>query len=109
MGTSKQKLVARQLFCWLLELLAAVEALLHGRADPNHADPFLGETPLLRAVLSKSTNEMLWMLLEAKADPTKEDLGWRTPAQLAAAWGNSEAADILKAAAAGELRLGAMD
>lgn len=87
----------------------AVEKLLQGRADPNHADPFLGETPLIRAVLGKGTNELLWMLLEAKADPAREDVCGRTAASIAAAWKNSEAADILKAAAAGELSLGAMD
>jgi ankyrin repeat protein len=87
----------------------AVEKLLECRSDPNHADAFLGETPLIRAVLSKSSNETLWMLLEAKADPAREDLAGRTAASVAAAWGYSEAADILKAAAAGELSLGAMD
>merc|ERR1711924_97081 len=55
-----------------------VKALLSARADPNHADAFLCETPLLRAVLSKSSSELLWMLLEAKADPSKQDLTGRT-------------------------------
>lgn len=86
-----------------------VEKLLQVGADPNHSDPFLGETPLIRAVLSQSSNETLWMLLEAKADPVQKDLGGRTAADVASAWGYTDAADILKAAAAGELNLGGMD
>jgi len=70
----------------------AVETLLQGRADPNHADPFMGETPLIRAVLSQSTPEMLWMLLEAKADPTKEDVSSRTAANVAEVWGYNDSA-----------------
>jgi len=87
----------------------AVETLLHGKADANRGDPFMGETPLIRAVLSGGTHEMLWMLLEARADPAKQDVSGRMAVDVANAWGRHEAAEILKAAANGELRLGAMD
>lgn len=88
-----------------------VEVLLQGKADPNHADPFLQETPLMRAVLGKCSAETLWLLLEARADPLQKDLTGRTAADVATAWNYKDAADILKAAAAGELdlSLGAMD
>jgi ankyrin repeat protein len=91
----------------------AVEKLLQGGADANHVDAFMGETPLMRAVLSakESTKqlELLWMLLEAKADPNREDVSGRSAAAIAEAWGYKDAADILKAAQAGELSFGAMD
>lgn len=86
-----------------------VEVLVKARADVNHADPFLGETPLLRAVVGNVSNELLWMLLEARADPLRADLTGRVPAEIAAAWGHTSAADILRAAAEGRLSLGDMD
>lgn len=89
--------------------IGAVKILLREQADPNHADAFLCETPLHRAILSKSSNEMLWMLLEAKADPSRQDLAGRAPADVAMSWGSDESADILKAASLGELSFGTMD
>merc|ERR1712050_471211 len=76
----------------------AVEVLLRARADPNRADAFLKETPLARAVLAGCSCELLWLLLEAKADPLKEDLSGRTAASIAESWGHLQAVEILKAA-----------
>lgn len=87
----------------------AMEVLLKARADPNRGDQYLHETPLLRAVLGGCSHELLWLLLEAKADPTQADLGGRTPADVAASWGNAEGAELLRAAAGGRLGLSDMD
>lgn len=84
--------------------------LLDARADPNFADPFLHETPLLRAVRHGSSSELVWQLLEAKADPSRADLGGNTPGDVAASWGNQASAEILRAAAAGvDLGFGGLD
>lgn len=87
----------------------AVEVLLQARADPNKVDPYLSESPLLRAVHSHASNELLWMLLEARADPALGDLTGRTPEAIASSWGNDGASEILRAAASGQLAFGTMD
>lgn len=86
-----------------------MEVLIKGRADVNLVEPYLNESPLLRAVLSHCSLEVLWMLLEARADPNFGDLSGRTPASLARSWGNADAVEILTAASEGELDLGGMD
>lgn len=87
----------------------AAEVLLDARADPNRADTCLGETPLMRTVLSYAGEELLWMLLECRADPLKRDRVGRTPCEAAAAWKRDDAVAILEAAVAGELPLECMD
>lgn len=87
----------------------AVEVLLQARADPNHADAFMQETPLTRALLSRAGDALLWLLLEARADPAKADLAGRTAVEVAEAWGRADSAKILRAVMAGELSLSAMD
>lgn len=87
----------------------AAEVLLRARADPNRGDSYLQETPLLRAVLAGCSNELLWLLLEARADPSQADLAGRIPEQVASSWGNAPGAEILRAAAAGQLALSSMD
>jgi len=87
----------------------AVEVLLQARADPNHADAFMQETPLARALLSRADDALLWLLLEARADPAKADLTGRNAVEVAEAWGRADSAKILRAAIAGELSLSAMD
>eukprot|EP00928_Gymnodinium_smaydae_P041211 TRINITY_DN27898_c0_g1_i1.p1 TRINITY_DN27898_c0_g1~~TRINITY_DN27898_c0_g1_i1.p1 ORF type:complete len:407 (-),score=89.03 TRINITY_DN27898_c0_g1_i1:44-1168(-) len=89
--------------------LSAAGVLLDARADPNFAEHFVGETPLLRAVLATDAAEMVWMLLESRADASKRDLSGRTPLGVAESWGKEDAAEILRAAAAGELPLESMD
>merc|ERR1712113_741051 len=79
------------------------EMLLKAEADPNIADAHLGESALLRAVLNQASNELLWLLLESKADPSQRDLTGRTPITMANAWGNELSQAILTAAASGEL------
>jgi len=87
----------------------AVEVLLHGKADPNRADAFMQETPLMRVVLGNGSDELLWMLLEARADPSLKDIAGRAPSDVAAAWGRPGSAEMLAAAAAGQLPLSEMD
>ncbi|CAK0801064.1 unnamed protein product [Prorocentrum cordatum] len=88
---------------------AAVEVLLQHRADPNRADGFLQETPLMRAVLGGCAQEVLWLLLEARADPSLGDLSGRTPLDAAVAWKSHAGAKILQAAAAGQLDFSNLD
>mmetsp|Transcript_41623 Transcript_41623/g.114766 ORF Transcript_41623/g.114766 Transcript_41623/m.114766 type:complete len:374 (+) Transcript_41623:84-1205(+) len=89
--------------------IQTAQVLLAARADPNVADKFLGETPVMRAVLENGAPELLWLLLEAKADPSRRDNLGREPAEVAASWGRDVAVEILRAACAGDLPLGAMD
>lgn len=86
-----------------------MELLLDAKANPNYAEAFMGETPLIRAALNKCSNEVLWMLLEAKADPCQKDLSGRTAADVCTAWSNADGAEILKAAMSGELSFTDMD
>lgn len=78
----------------------AVEVLLQARADPRRSDPFMKETPLHRAAMASSSCLLLMALLEAKADPSAEDLSGRTAADVASAWGHTQGAELLKAATA---------
>mmetsp|Transcript_27590 Transcript_27590/g.58718 ORF Transcript_27590/g.58718 Transcript_27590/m.58718 type:complete len:376 (+) Transcript_27590:95-1222(+) len=82
-----------------------MEVLLDSKADPTAIDPYLKESPLLRAVLNHCKLEVLWMLLEAKADPLQADMSGRTPATIAASWQNADALEILTAAVEGDLDL----
>mmetsp|Transcript_50527 Transcript_50527/g.134382 ORF Transcript_50527/g.134382 Transcript_50527/m.134382 type:complete len:367 (-) Transcript_50527:23-1123(-) len=81
----------------------AVELLLQAKADPNLADEFLCETPLMRAVLANAPCEVLWLLLEARADPSRVDLSGRTAGDIAVAWNQDACAEILRLGAQGEL------
>lgn len=87
----------------------AVEVLLQARADPNCADAFMQETPLMRAIFSQADDSLLWLLLEARANPVQTDLTGRTAVEVATAWGRKDTAKILQAAVAGELSLSGMD
>jgi len=87
-----------------------VQALLQARADPNHADPFMQETPLIKVVYSGGDCELLWLLLEAKADASLMEKAGRSAADIASSWGQTDSVLILRAAAAGEnLGLGGLD
>jgi len=80
-----------------------VELLLLAGADANLAEPFLHETPLMRAVLGRADGAVLLLLLESRADPTLRDLNGRTAADIASAWKQEANTEILRAAIAGEL------
>lgn len=87
----------------------AMEVLLQARADPNCSDRYLQETPLLRVVLSGCNQELLCLLLEARADASQADLVGRMPAEVAASWGHAAGAQILRAAVEGRLDLDGLD
>lgn len=74
----------------------AIDVLLQARADPNLADPFLGETPLHRAVLAGANSDTLMLLLEARADLKQEDLAGRSPVDVAASWSSPDIQDFLR-------------
>lgn len=86
-----------------------LEVLLHARADPGLADSCLGETPLMRLVRNGGGDELLWFLLEAKADPSARDSNGKTAGDIAKSWKRSDAVEILQAATSGELPLDSMD
>lgn len=87
----------------------AADTLLQARADPCRADEYLQETPLMRAVMNERCDELLWMLLEARADPRHTNLIGRNARDLASDWKRKSALQILDAAAAGELPLNSLD
>eukprot|EP00930_Biecheleria_cincta_P065026 TRINITY_DN50724_c0_g1_i1.p1 TRINITY_DN50724_c0_g1~~TRINITY_DN50724_c0_g1_i1.p1 ORF type:complete len:368 (-),score=61.74 TRINITY_DN50724_c0_g1_i1:420-1523(-) len=76
--------------------MQAIDALLQAHADPNLADPFLGETPLHRAVLAGANSETLMLLVEARADLKQADLAGRSPVDIAASWSSPDTQDFLR-------------
>eukprot|EP00439_Symbiodinium_sp_Y106_P031800 s2321_g3.t2 len=76
----------------------AVDLLLRARADPGQPDPFLGETPLHRAVLGGGHCDVLALLLEARADPSVGDALGKTAREVAENWSYREAKDWMSGA-----------
>lgn len=86
-----------------------LEVLLEAGANPSFAEGYLGETPLMRLARNGGGEELIWLLLEAKADASALDLTGKTAVDIARSWKRDDAAEILEAALVGELPLSGMD